>query len=68
MSRLGKNSSLHFRDCPKCAQPDVRPGIVVKEENVIHVSVGGNSANVLSQNVQSFLASLVMCAEDEARV
>jgi hypothetical protein len=35
VSRLGKNSASHFCDC----LTRVRPGIVVKEKDVFHVSV-----------------------------
>jgi hypothetical protein len=51
--RMGKNSSLHFCDCLTCAQGGVRPGIVVKEKDVFHVSVRTNCTDALSQCVRS---------------
>jgi hypothetical protein len=51
VSRMGKNSPSHFCDCLTCAQVGVRPGIVLKEKDVFHVSVGTNSAGALSQIV-----------------
>jgi hypothetical protein len=49
-----------------CAQPGVRPGIVVKEKDVFHVSVRTNCTHALSKFVYSFLVRLVMCSEVEA--
>jgi hypothetical protein len=44
----------------------VRPGIVVKEKDVFHVSVRTKSTDALSQFVLSFLEPLVVCSEVEA--
>jgi hypothetical protein len=49
VSRMGKNSPPHFCDCLTCAQAGVRPGIVVKEKDVFHVSVRTNSTDALLQ-------------------
>jgi hypothetical protein len=45
VSRTGKNSPRH--DCLTCAQAGVRPGIAVKEKDVIHVSVRMNCTDAL---------------------
>jgi hypothetical protein len=45
-----------------CAQAGVRLAIVMKED-VFHVSVMMNSADVLSQFVSSFCVPLMMCSE-----
>jgi hypothetical protein len=39
VSWMGKNSPYHFPYCLTRAQDGVRPGIVVKEKEVFHVSV-----------------------------
>jgi hypothetical protein len=49
VSGIGKNSLSHFCDCLTCAQAGLRPGIVVKEKDVFHVSVRMNSTGALSQ-------------------
>jgi hypothetical protein len=54
--RLGQNGPSHYCDCLTCAQAGVRPGIVVKEKDVFHVSVRTNCTDALSQFVQSFTA------------
>jgi hypothetical protein len=41
-----KKTPFHFCDCPTCAQDGVRPGIVMKEEGIFHVSVRMNSVDV----------------------
>jgi hypothetical protein len=43
--RIGKNFPSHFFDCLTCAQADVRPGTVVKEKDVFHVSIRTNSTD-----------------------
>jgi hypothetical protein len=49
VSRMGKNSPYRFYDILTCAQAGVRPGIVVKEKDVFHVSVRTNCADALSR-------------------
>jgi hypothetical protein len=44
----------------------VRPGIVVKEEDVCHVPVRINTTDSSLQFVKIFLVPLVMCFEVEA--
>jgi hypothetical protein len=51
VSRMGKNSPSHICDCLACAQVGVRPGIVVKEKAVFHVSVRTNCKDTLPQFV-----------------
>jgi hypothetical protein len=51
VSRMWKKSSSHFPDFLSCAQAGLRPGIVVKEKDVCHVSVRMNSTGALSQFV-----------------
>jgi hypothetical protein len=47
--RMGKNSRSHFCDYVTCAQAGSRPGIVVKEKDVFHVSGRTNYTDELSQ-------------------
>jgi hypothetical protein len=49
VSRTGKSITSHFCDCLTRAQGGVRPGIVVKEKDVFHVSVKKNSTDALWQ-------------------
>jgi hypothetical protein len=51
VSRMAKNNPSHFCDCLTYAQVGVRPGIAVKEKDVLHVSVMTNSTDALSQSV-----------------
>jgi hypothetical protein len=51
VSRTGKSSPSHFCYCLKCSKAGVRPGIVVTEKDVFHISVRTNSADALTQFV-----------------
>jgi hypothetical protein len=46
---MGKNNPSHFYVYLTCEQAGVRPGIVVKEKDVFHVSVRTNCTDALSQ-------------------
>jgi hypothetical protein len=47
--KMGKDSPPHFCDCLTCAQAGMRPGMVVKEKDVFHLSVRTESTDALSQ-------------------
>jgi hypothetical protein len=51
VSRMRTYSPSRFCDCLKCAQADVRPGIVVKEKDVFHISFRRNSTDALKRFV-----------------
>jgi hypothetical protein len=51
VSRMGKNSPPNFFVCFTHAQAGVRPGIVVKEKDVLHVSVRTGHTYALLQFV-----------------
>jgi hypothetical protein len=66
VSRLGKKNPPHFCQCLVCSHACVRPGIVVKEKDVFHVSVRTNCTEAFSQFVLNLLSALVLCSEVEA--
>jgi hypothetical protein len=51
VSGMGKESPPHFCYYLTSLQAGMRPGIVVKEKDVFHVSVRTNSTDALSQFV-----------------
>jgi hypothetical protein len=51
VGRIWKSSPSHSCDCLTCAQAGMRPGIVVKEKDVFHVSVRTQFMDAFSQFV-----------------